>query len=34
MYHTQVDELNYLSMQQDFLRARKDEAAMQVQLKQ
>ena len=34
MHHTQVDELNYLSMQQDFLRARKDEAATQAQLKQ
>lgn len=30
----QVDEENYLSMQQDFLQARKEENAMQAQLKQ
>lgn len=34
MVHMQADEQNYLSMQQDFLRARKDEAATQAQLKQ
>jgi hypothetical protein len=34
MVHMQADEQNYLSMQQDFLRARKDEAVMQAQLKQ
>jgi hypothetical protein len=34
MVHMQADEQNFLTMQQDFLRARKDEAAMQAQLKQ
>ncbi len=34
LIHAQVDEENFLRMQQDYLRARQEEAAMQRQLKQ